>query len=1256
MSDSTPSFVQVLSSKLFVMPRNAGDVGWCAYLLGRNDVPPPPPDNTITIAQSFNTYNGHYLFALTAPTFADETQVDQFITAVRTYLDGCFGVFGQPFNGQACAWIPNVSNPASPVFGRCGGYAFSFAADLGGPVLQSNFNNPLGNQLTLSAGIGTPLTYNATGLVVNASGGVTGVSLITSPDSGKAPSITANQATIPFVGQYSGCFLLGGTIKTAVTLAYFNAGVRYSFSNSGSTLSQNYPVVVTSTPGTTLNYIGAIDPLDPVNGSSSGTVNVNAGLLRTLLAPTVTGSSMPELASWLRTRDNRSIGLVPLGSGDVTSGPAPFSGAFIFEYAGAQPTTPTVAPLYMTYAGDFGLAVAGTSSGSTSGDAATCNLLCGLFGSETMTFRPYVANGAYDPLRFVPRNAAYAPVFPFASATLNDPTSGAVGERLKKDYLTSWCMIVGGKATYDAQPEASPLYVPDCSGKPPDVPVLGVYPVETILLDKPGFAVPLAVYAGVPTAQQVFSQDQLTTYESQIVSPTRKSLIAKSVEQLISADKLARRARLLAGTAVAADAPTQTTTPQGLLAQVAKGSVGSDYVKVTLAQSEPAPDRPPEMVFWNLETPLQNLFQTNQLFSVVVNPKNLGELISEQPVNDPTGPAFYNTVTITDWTMAANVGNGVMATDYRNVMIMKFGDGTVQQRVANPNKWIATDQFSVMENVGDISVALTGLSQWLQNFIAAAIAEATVKNNHLYKNFARVVTDPNWNGILVVRADVPNLPDQIRGLAAGIDFTRFEAHHFGVTVSRVEVDGCNIKISGPSSMFGLIDYQLPLYQQNVASGGNPDVPLGLGVSGPYNFTVLQLQALFINSTMVDFQSRVQLTTNTLYDTRVIETYSIFGRSAANAVVLKGSYQTQGKTSTYVFEQNTPTVFIVDSNLFNAIAFSRVQFNTLTTGSGATATIASRFLIWGVFDFAKLEDAANNPFDMLSFGSPADTPPGQRGKGLAYSNLQILLSSPADAPNAVTYTFDSGGIGFDLANSKARDGSLFPTFALQLDSFIAAPAGKRPADYGYLPVRVGVPITELSGPWYGVVYKITMGTPGALVSGAGFESRMLMAWSPQTLASGDTYSAFAGLQLPGAAPGAKLMSLQGVLKVSIDSIVLTYDPVVGSEKKAFNLKLNNMGLKFLGIVKLPPGATINFFLFGDPNSTGSLGWYAAYNKNPKSAQPLLVPVPDVHPEELPAYEVVAIEVESLAESIAEGAAPKLVRRQRDSYPPGGRERG
>jgi hypothetical protein len=55
-----------------------------------------------------------------------------------------------------------------------------------------------------------------------------------------------------------------------------------------------------------------------------------------------------------------------------------------------------------------------------------------------------------------------------------------------------------------------------------------------------------------------------------------------------------------------------------------------------------------------------------------------------------------------------------------------------------------------------------------------------------------------------------------------------------------------------------------------------------------------------------------------------------------------------------------------------------------------------------------------------------------------------------------------------------------------------------------------------------------------------------------------------------------------------------------ETTYYCLKLGNIGVKILGIAKLPPNATINFFLFGDPGGTGSLGWYAAYNATQSSS--------------------------------------------------------
>lgn len=675
--------------------------------------------------------------------------------------------------------------------------------------------------------------------------------------------------------------------------------------------------------------------------------------------------------------------------------------------------------------------------------------------------------------------------------------------------------------------------------------------------------------------------------------------------------------RLMAATGNDDDDTDMAATPQGLLAQVVKNSSPTQYEKIILAQSVPAAGRPAEMAFVLPNAELQGVFMTNQLFAVVTNPANLGVLIPDVTPPPPGQAAFLNTVTIDDWTMTADVGAGSSATDYRNVVIFKFCEGALSDRIMNPNKWVDTADFSVLGGGMSPDIALTGLSQWLQNYIALARAQATGKGS-LYANFVSIVDDASWQGILVLRATVSpsDIPDQIRGLAAGIDFSQFEAHHFGVTVSRTKIGvSGQVEADGPSSMFGLIDYVLPAYRINLASGGNPDLPLSLPVSGDYGFNVLQLQVRFENSALVDFRSHIQLSTEALFGAGVLETYGIFGRSPSNAVVLDGSYQKQGNTATYIFQQSQSTLYGVNSNVFNAISFDRVQFNTLTDGNDATGIVKSRFLIWGQFNFTCLPAmpetaaaaAAETPdsYDILSYGGD-NAPPGTSspGTGLAFANLQINLQSALATPNAVTYTFAAENLAFNPSASTARDASLVRNFALNVESFIVAPDGRTPADFGYLPVSVDVPLQALSGPWYGVVYKITMGTPGALASKAGFESELLLAWSPTTKRGASSYAVFTGIKLPGAAPGAKMLSLQGILKVTVGNIELLYASVGDSTDKAFNLKLNDIGLKFMGIAKLPPGATINFFLFGAPSGEGSLGWYAAYLKDASDPSPTL----------------------------------------------------
>lgn len=1164
MADALPSFEQVLGSSLFALPRTSGDAGWCGYLVRQGDAPPAGP---LTIVDAFSVCSGHFLFAPTAPPLATPDDVQRFTTGVWDYLSRSFGGPTGKFTGTAFAWIPD---PLTPAFGPAGGYAFRYSDDR----LATDFNSHVGTRLTLSIGSGVALGATDTGLTLR--GQVAAHVAFVADQQAAAPAIAPDAAELPCVGPYSGCLVFGGTLVPAVTLPFFAAGLRYVHPvASGGRVSQVYPVLATARTAP-LPYAGALDPLDPLNaGPAADRVN---GRMRTLLAPTAAGGSPPLLDAWLRTSMGLATSLAPIGGADASGRPAIGAGAFVFETRG--PAGDTSADVYLTFAGDWGIAVEGAPL-SGPGAGAGCDLLCGVDGLERIAFRAYAEDATYDRLRFVPGCAAYAARFPFDAASI--AALAGTEPLLDQTHRTPWATVASGDATpvtYLAQPSSSPLYevVPAVATS-----IFDWYRTTASLPQQAGFAVPLVPYAGVAQAPSGFPAAELPAFETEVIAPSRKARIAPSTLGRLRAARAARlTATAQAGSAVA-------TSPQGFLVELA----GETYAKVTLARSS----APADLAFQDVTAELQNLLQTNQLFAVLVDPKHVG---AAGPAASSGTPTFDDQVTMAQWTLAADLGRGSTASDYRNVVIFKFCDGSLRDRVETPHKWTDARDFSLLASEPDTpdDVRLSGLSQWLRDYVAAAIAESEA-GNALYSDFARLATDPSWNGIVVLRADVTGVPDQLQGLMAGIDTTQLLAHHFGVTVTPVTA-GATVPDVRRSSLFGLVDYQLPLYRENVASGGSPDTPLGLEVDGDYGFTVLQLQALFRNAALVDFRSRVQLTVERLFGSPVAAAYGATGVAPATGVVLRGSYQSQGGKDAYVFEQDATTVFVLDDAILDAVAFGRVQWDTLgRTGAGAGEQIVSRVLVWGQLDFAALAGGGQEPFDLLSFGSAPGTPPECLGAGLSFSNLQIGLTSPAATPNVTTFAFDPSGLAFDVATSAPRQDSLFDSLALQLDGFVAAPARKRPADYGYLPVASAVPAAAFDGPWYGVVYKLTLGTPGALVAKAGFESRLLVGWAPApvTGSAPGRYPVVTSISLPGGAPGAKLLSLQGVLKLSVQSIQLLRQEVAGHPgRRAFVLRLRNVGVRFLGIAKLPPGATIDFFLFGALEGTGSLGWYAAYRQD------------------------------------------------------------
>jgi len=1154
-----PEFIQVDSSSLFVMPRGPGDAGWSAYLVVKGKAPPKDP---ITVREGLSqdgAVSGHFLFAPVQPPLSTGEEVDRFVNAVWDYIANTFSA-----GSTAFVWIPDPRSPSH------GAIAFTYLRQGNFIAVQSGFKAKLGAQMSLLIASRVFLTPTADEDGVRfQSGGQIGFE--TQP-LGHAPQIGPSGLQLPCVGPYTGCFLFDGNLMPySNTLSFFETGIRYCHPAA----TQIYPVIETEI-AEQISYTAAFDPLDPVNAGPN--VDRKTGRIRTLFAPIDIAGGPAVFDSWLRTATGLATKLMPLGGSTREAPPAARAGAFVFERSGKADDA--ASPVYMSFAGDWGILVG-------DGAPSAYELLCGIDGLERVSFRSSTSGTAGDRLRFVPGCPAYAPRFPFTNASITHPVGPE--ELLDGTHRTSWMAMVQGdaeKIEYLAQPSSSPLYRVDDSDVS-ETSVWSWYRTAADLPQEPGFATPLVPYGGIEKAPQRFPTGQIVSFETEVLSPARKALIAPPALARLRAAKAAR----LRG---AGDEPVATaTTPQGFVVSLS----GSSYMRVTLARSSG-----PDFAFIDVTPELQNLLQTNQLFGVIVDPKYVGTPSPPLPGSPALlgAPQFENAVNMSGWKLRADVGNGSTPTSYRNVVIFKFCEGTLRERVATPDRWTDPKQFSVLAADGDSHdpVRLSGLSQWLRGYIEAAIAEHDA-GNHLYDDFYAAATEPSWNGILVLQAEVADVPPELNGIMAGVDPKQLTAHHFGVTVTPVKAGAAGPDV-GTSSLFGLIDYQVPIYRQNVRGGAGPDTPVPLPVEGAYGFTVLQLQALFRNAALVDFRSRVQLTIKELFGSRVDVAYGITGRAPATAVVLRGSYQNQSGKDAYVFEQAATTVLTLDDDVLQAVAFDRVQLDSLgQIGSGSNALTASRFLIWGKLNFAALADREGEPFDVLSFGSAAGVAGEKLDEGLAFSNLKIDMTAPVATPNATSFAFDASGIAFDLATSNLRDDSLFQSLALQLDSFLTAPAGRRPAEYGYLPVTSDLRLAAFDGPWYAISHKLTMGTPGALVATAGFESRLLVGWSPQPkkTTGSPTYAVVTGIQLPGAAPGAKLLSLQGILKLSIDSIRLLRQQVAGHPgKKAFVLQLRNVGLKFLGIAKLPPGATINFFVFGSLQGSGSLGWYAAYRKD------------------------------------------------------------
>ncbi len=1129
-------FARVGTTALYERVAASPGTGWLGFLLTASGDPAQ-----IDIAQAWSdpAYLGYFIVLAAPPADAPA-----FAAALATYRADHPGVLPEPSH-SGFAWLALDPGgaiaqvfvlPLAPVAGALPVVAarvvFPFA----------NYGLPFAAQAQVMAidgndGIDTfRVSFPADLPGLDSEGGAAGLFL---PLDGAARYAWTSQAMI---GDFSDDALTG-----------WDASIRYAYRDTSSPIGmriQRYPLFTPQNDAESALQLlldSQWDPLAPLDPTRTFLAFTGQAYTLTITeqGEIATGFLAPAeavLPTSLRTVYGQPLALRPIaGSAKLVFQPLP---------------SPEGPRFYLTPQGDFALVSPAAAAPTPQ------RLLCGLAGAEFMQVTADDQGAAADILSFQAGSKAFAPVFPVIGAA-----SGAGLPLLRDDLLTAWVKPKpadgGGTApVYVAQPRNAGLYAADPATS---YGVLGVFDAPAArFTGAAGEAFfPLAPYAAVDPAGGGFSAEDLQRYEEQVLNPARRAAIAG----------MAPGPQRLAVTGAA----RTTTTPQGFLATIDD----LQWTHVLLARG---PEGSPDLAFLDLPDALRQALQSNQLFLVATRAAPLGD--------------FRNRITLGGWPFTVDVSANQGATrEFRNVVVFKFGVGSIRERLRDTASWTDPAVF----NDDPLTVA-----DWLSRYIEQT--EQQVAENPRFRKFLDIVDNKAWNGVLMLRVDVglEDFPEDLKGLLAGIVQEDFFGHHLGVEVNFVEQSGGEGLQVPQSSLFGLIAYQdrgfvarqtaiATLSQPRRIQYLDPLVQAPEPGAGRYDFRVLNLQVVFENSDIADFQSLVSLTTDAWFDEPArVQTGTPLNSILQFAVELAGAYENHDGHRTYTFNTlpQTSYVFTLESATLEAIEIVKAQFSTIDVRDldPGVERIASRFTFWALLNFKPLPG-----FDAYSFGDSG----GGGQKGLFISNLNVDMGfdfdSQARTASNRAFAFSIDKLALDLGQSDSRRNSLAANFPVTVVNLIRGGPEQTPEDLGFIEVQTppAFDVQPLGERWFGLVFDLNLGSVGALAESAGFKASVLVAWSP----GAEARSGALLIKLPLLGGGKKTLSLQNVLRLNIGTIAFETDDSVPGQV-AYLLRLSSIALQFLGI-SLPPGAQTSALLFGDPDNPaagGNLGWYAAYIKD------------------------------------------------------------
>lgn len=1191
---STPMFEQVVAG-LYRLSTSA-ESGLPAYWAGYLGSPGGNLGSSPDLAAVWADVGGAYLFLASAP------------SDPQAFLDAARALWPQlsPKGWLRLLWIANPDAPASQWQTR------------GIDALPLNAGTPAGDwrvvrdarfavgQYAVAVGGATLISqgsdsieFAGSGLAFSAPGGVYPSSQTTCP--------------LPLSGTQLGCLTFSltankGGDSDGDDMQRLGVMLRFSEADADSPVGA---VNIVDMPlfrqldATPFNLLVSFDPLHPELPA------------RTALSFDFGNSSAPQMEFAQRTNTGHTTLATPrAGSGSLPGGRLSFGRTPLFDAE-----DPQSASLVYHLAPDGLFELDTPPEAQTAGNGS--RLILGVSGTETVV----LPSPATTLLLFQANAAAYLPpaVEGEAAATMSDLGT------------TAWSSLLadgGDGRQYEAQPPRSPLF------NAASVPVPGflaylnmpaaTLPTLQASASTPPTVWPMGVYGRIPPA----AIDMAAHIEDAALAPLRRTLIGVPSGQHQTAPATGRLRLGAARAANAADTPPLGVTPSGLIAVLNQAqNAWAGVLFANMPQSDTG-----QLILTEVKPSFQAALQSNQLFMVVANvdtfmdqgssvayqltaanavarllaagvPAQQAQAINQTLAGqNPPYPEFANE-TAFDAVAAASAGEylpqaqsaaGLLRADIEGwtfqlsprswrsdaltptLMLFKFCGRAITELAADSNAW-SWPQVS-MDAGGSLQPTRRALDAVIAKARLAALDPAVAVDDPLVLFYHEVLDNPRWNGVLFLNApiDFQDMPSALRFMAAGVDRSRFYAHHIGFSVTPYTPHDGIIDL-GQTAAFGLIDYN------------DPD-DLVASTTIPFGYKTLSMRVRFENARVVDFSAEAELMVNRLFGSWLAKV----DRARGNNLILSGSYQRIGGQPSYSFSLLGDNVYQTNGAALASVDIRDCRMET--AAAPVDGLLTANFVLSGRLAFVEIPE-----FDLFGYG------PGTLVNGyLSFQGLVVSMAFPMQTPEQQRFTSGEAGVGFDTGPgaSLARPSSLVENFPLRLNGLVAAPdlaapgqppEGATPESLGF--TSIGAPLDQLplTAPWYGLSLALDMGTLGALTGAIGLKITLLAAWGPEPVA-GDP-PVYLGIKLGMANAINGSLPLQGVLKLGFRNFL--FETWRDSEDRLnYLLRMRRFALSVLAW-SFPPG-NADLLLFGAPGSPKtSLGWYAAYAKDDdKKKQSLL----------------------------------------------------